>query len=332
MSGSDLAYHLRPNKAIDRNLFIALLERIARVRNVSAYEYIGFGGPMLEDYKALHAALRINKMHSIEKNVETFKRQQFNRPAAFIKLHAKKSSEFFADHQFSEDGTIVWLDYTEAKALKSQLDELVDVINKLDIYDVVKITLNASVSKLGGEDKKPHERAPYRLEMLKKAVGDYAPADLSADDMKTSSYPHTLQRLVKQAVSGIPTQQGQRFFQILSSFTYADGQDMLTVCGIIFESAQDKICKDFIQRSRIKHWPFANLDWSAPQKIAVPALTAKERMRLDEVLPLRLRQPARQQSRLKRHLGYDPSDSNPEALAHYAKYYRVYPHFSRIVL
>ena len=112
MSGSDLAYHLRPNKAIDRNLFISLLERIGRVRNISAYEYIGFGGPMLEDYKALHADLRISRMHSIERNTETFKRQQFNRPASFIKLHEIESGEFFRTHQFHDKGTIVWLDYT----------------------------------------------------------------------------------------------------------------------------------------------------------------------------------------------------------------------------
>jgi len=95
MSGSSIAYHLRQNKAIERNLFIELLARVGRVRNISEYEYIGFGGPLLEDYKALHAALRIKRMHSIEREENTFKRQKFNRPATFVKLHHKDSADFF---------------------------------------------------------------------------------------------------------------------------------------------------------------------------------------------------------------------------------------------
>lgn len=332
MSGSDLAYHLRPNKAIDRNLFIALLERIGRVRNISAYEYIGFGGPMLEDYKALHAALRINRMHSIERNPETFKRQKFNRPASFIKLHQVESGEFFRTHQFNDKGTIVWLDYTEAKELKTQLDEFVSLAASLDCHDVIKITLNASVSKLGAENEPPQNRAASRLKVLRDRIENYAPEDLSPADMQTAAYPKTLQRCVHQAITSLPNREGGRYFQILSSFVYADGQQMLTITGIVFKTPAEKARADFFRQARLAHWPFVNMDWSAPQVIAVPSLTAKERMRLDEVLPTTRGNDQRRQARLERHLGFQPSDTNEMALAHYAQYYRHYPHFSRVVL
>ena len=162
MSGSNLAYHLRPNKAIDRNLFIAILERVGRVRNISGYEYIGFGGPMLEDYKALHAALRISRMHSIERDENTYRRQRFNRPASFVTLHNLHSDEFFRQHEFHEGGSVVWLDYTDSQ-LRSQLDEFASVVSKLDCYDVVKVTLNANPANLGSEELKAHVRLSVPL-------------------------------------------------------------------------------------------------------------------------------------------------------------------------
>lgn len=332
MSGSDLAYHLRPNKAIERNLFISLLERVGRVRNISDYEYIGFGGPMLEDYKAIHGALRISRMHSIERNTETYKRQKFNKPASFIKLHEKESGEFFRTHQFHGGGTIVWLDYTEAKALKKQLDELISVASSLDCYDIIKITLNATSSRWGFEDQDPADRAASRLAALKESIGDYAPEGLVPADMQNSAFPLTLQRCVQQAISVLPTKQGGNYFQILSSFVYADGQQMLTITGIIFKSADRKLKTEFMTKARLRHWPFANMKWDRPQHIAVPTLTAKERMKLDEILPPARKRTELVQQRLQRHLGYQPSEANDMALAHYAKYYRHYPHFSRVVL
>jgi hypothetical protein len=332
MSGSDLAYHLRPNKAIERNLFIALLERVGRVRNISDYEYIGFGGPMLEDYKALHASLRIGKMHSIERDLETYKRQRFNKPAAFIQLHQMDSGEFFRTHQFAENGTIVWLDYTDAGSLKSQLDELLNVVTSLDCYDIVKITLNASVSKLGGDDQPTAARAAFRLNALKERIGDYAPINLTPADMQVAAYPMTLQRCVQQAVSTLPTREGGQYFQILSSFVYADGQQMLTITGIVFKTPADTARTDFVQRARMEHWPFSNMEWAQPKLIAVPSLTAKERMRLDEALPLTKGTDQSKNARLERKLGYQPSREIANSLAHYARYYRIYPHFSRVVL
>ena len=330
MSGSNLAYHLRPNKAIDRNLFIAILERVGRVRNISGYEYIGFGGPMLEDYKALHAALRISRMHSIERDENTYRRQRFNRPASFVTLHNLHSDEFFRQHEFHEGGSVVWLDYTDSQ-LRSQLDEFASVVSKLDCYDVVKVTLNANPANLGSEELKAHERPQARIATLMDRIGSYAPPDLVAADMEAPRYPRTLQRCVKNAVGHLAARAGGRYFQILSSFVYADGQQMLTITGIVFKSPALAACADFMQRARLKSWPFANLDWLPPKQIAVPALTAKERMHLDGVLPFQRGDDAAWQARLKRRLGYS-CGSSTEDLAHYARYYRAYPHFSRIVL
>ena len=106
---------------------------------------------------------------------------------------------------------------------------------------------------------------------------------------------------------------------------------MLTVTGMVFDAADDPKVGEFIAQSRIKHWPFANLDWAPPTPISVPALSAKERMKLDTFLPLKNHDPAKATAKLKKQLGYVPGSEELE-LANYARYYRAYPHFSRVIL
>jgi len=110
-SGATLPYHLRQNKAIDRNLFIDLLGRIGRYRNISDYQYIGFGGPFLEDFKLLHASLRLKNMTSLEQSEEVVKRQKFNKPVSSINPLKKTSGEYLTEFDF-DSPSIVWFDYT----------------------------------------------------------------------------------------------------------------------------------------------------------------------------------------------------------------------------
>ncbi len=333
MSASSIAYHLRQNKAIERNLFIDLLVRAGRVINISDYEYIGFGGPLLEDYKAIHAALRIKRMHSIERDENTYNRQKFNRPASFIKLHYCASEQFFRQHQLSEKGTVVWLDYTNPRELHTQLSEFRQVVSDLDCLDIAKITLNADPSGIGGvaEPEKGISLQQARINLLKGSISDCLPSDIIEDDVTNKNYPSTLQRCVQNSLASLITRTTGRYFHILSSFTYKDGQRMLTITGMVFNGADDLEVARFIDKSRIRHWPFANLDWRPPKEISVPALSAKERMRLDACLPIIRHDPERAATKLKKQLGFVPGSDESE-LANYALYYRAYPHFSRIIL
>lgn len=334
MSGSTIPYHLRQNKAVERNLFIELLARVGRVRNISDYEYIGFGGPFMEDHKALHAALRMGQMHSIERVENTFLRQKFNYPAKFIQTHCKDSDEFFRTHNFSEKGTVVWLDYTSAEDLNEQLNEFHGVVAKLDTFDVAKITLNASTLGLGAfPEVSEIQKAAKRREVLQERIPKYVPADLVDKDFQTKKYPATLQRCVQSSLQDLSGRNTELYFHPLSTFSYADGQTMLTVTGMVFKASDDAEVQQFIAKSRLDQWPFSNLEWAAPMPINMPALSAKERMKLDECLPIgdddgAINNPA---EHLKNHLGFRPGADDGE-LSNYAKYYRQYPHFSRVIL
>lgn len=332
MSGSTIPYHLRQNKAVERNLFIELLARVGRVRNISEYEYIGFGGPFMEDHKALHAALRIGRMHSIERDANTFARQQFNFPAKFITPHYKESEEFFREHRFSETGTVVWLDYTTAEELNQQLNEFHSVVEKLDSYDIAKITLNAGVLGLGlFAECSETAKAEARLKVLQERISEYIPEGLTPKDCTTKRYPSTLQRCVQFSLSKLCTRISGLYFHPLSSFWYADGQPMLTVTGMVYKASDDAGIAEFISQSRLPSWPFANLNWAPPACISVPALSAKERMKLDECLPIDNSTISDPAGYLSGHLGFSPCQSREE-LANYARYYRVFPHFSKVIL
>ncbi len=332
MSGSSIAYHLRPNKAIDRNLFIDLLSRVGRVRNISDYEYIGFGGPFLEDFKAMHTVLRIKRMHSIESDENTYARQLFNTPFKFVTLHKMSSDDFFRDHQFSENGTVVWLDYTSAADLKSQLDEFRSVVAGAGYFDVVKITLNAHPASIPGTLAPGKTHREVRLERLQETIGEYLPASAKEDDLSPANYPRLLLECLRNSVVKLSEGETNRYFQILTSFIYQDGQQMLTVTGIVLDASNEAVKRDFLATSRISFWPFANLDWRQPDSISVPSLSAKERLKLDESLPVE-GDDATVAEALKASLGYVPGqEESIDQLANYARYYRAYPHFSRVIL
>ena len=52
-------YHLRPNKSIDRNLFIQTLIGLSSFFPISEYQYTGFGSYLFDDFKLLHDTLNI---------------------------------------------------------------------------------------------------------------------------------------------------------------------------------------------------------------------------------------------------------------------------------
>lgn len=335
MSGGSIAYHLRENKAIERNLFIELLARVGRVVNISDYTYIGFGGPFLEDFKALHAALRIDKMISIEMDTNVYKRQKFNSPSTFINLQNCSFNEFLSQYEFI-GGNIIWLDYTAPSELYQQLSEFRQLISKLGRFDIGKITLNANPQGLGGNNQSPQTLHAERRDTLLSRLGDFNKFDIAEDDVLPKKYPSTLSRAILSSVSGLASRTTGEYFQPLSSFVYKDGgHQMLTITGIILNAKDDRDKAEFLETSRLDHWPFRNLDWSNPLEISVPALSAKERLKLDEALPLN--STLNPGNELVNYLGYCPSEisnvsETKKLLTHYAKFYRAFPLFSRVVL
>lgn len=326
MSGASIPYHLRPNKAIDRYAFLELLSKIDRYCGISKYKYIGFGGHSLEDFKYIHSRFGISNMFSIEEDPEVYKRQTFNQPHNCIDCLQKSSGEFINEFQRTEE-TIIWLDYVSPSKLLKQIEEFQVTLSKLDALDIIKITVNAHpASYVPCHGMKPAEMQDARINHLKKVLGDIFPsADVTGNMMTEKKFPEALCLVLKYAANKTMSEQTDIYFQPLTAFSYADGQQMLTVTGIILEKDKNE---KFIEKTNLDKWELSNIDWKPPRRINVPDLTIKERLHIDSRLP------NSEAKTIQDELGFlfDSKKSvSLEMLETYVLFYRQSPYFSRIV-
>ena len=91
-------YHLRPNKSIDRNLFVQTLIGLTSVFPVADYWYTGFGSYMFDDFKILHERLNISKMISLEADPQVFSRAKFNLPYNCIDIKNMDSTAYLTSY------------------------------------------------------------------------------------------------------------------------------------------------------------------------------------------------------------------------------------------
>jgi hypothetical protein len=322
--GGTIPYNLRQNKAIERSLFVDLLSRLGRYRNISNYTYIGFGGPFMEDFKLVHTVLRINKMISLEIDKNVLARQNFNSPLSCIDLCSKKSGDFLVTHEF-EGPNIVWFDYAIPKDLPKQLAEVESLVSKLSDGDIVKITLNANPGTLGSPTKGDEDLLDFRAKAAKSRLVSYGPPTVLPDEVTARNYPSLLLKAIenamKKGVAGTPN----LIIQPLSAFVYADGQQMLTVTAIILK---DKFRKDFIFKSRLYAWAYHSLTWRKPLSISIPDLSMKEKIFIESMLP------GATWLEIRSKLGYFIGDKKDEKvlMESFIKYYRMSPSYSRIIM
>jgi hypothetical protein len=86
---------------------------------------------------------------------------------------------------------------------------------------------------------------------------------------------------------------------------------------------------EIIEKSELKRWPFADLNWRGTKTIAVPALSMREKLAVDQLLP---DASARKVvAKLKFRLAAD-YDKCIEAMENYVQFYRHVPQFLRVTL
>jgi hypothetical protein len=121
MSGGNVTYQLRPNKHVERLLFVELVEKIGAYK-ASTFAYISMGGPQLEDHKLFHQVLGITNLYSFEEDEIIYQRQKFNQRPSCVTCIPRTISDFvvnfehFIDENALMDKTLViWLDYASPK-------------------------------------------------------------------------------------------------------------------------------------------------------------------------------------------------------------------------
>lgn len=330
-TGGSIPYHLRQNKAIERNLFIDLLRRLNNYINISDYVYVGFGGPFLEDFKQIHNLLKVNRMISLEVDPNVHARQNFNRPLSCIDTGEKpeSSGDFIKRYDFNDE-VIIWLDYAIPSHLNSQLNELATLITKLKPKDVFKITLNATPETLGRDSNEPDPK-PYRLNRIKEILTDeYCPINPTERDVTFKNYPPFLLKAIQRAINAGLRGRNDISVLPLASFVYKDGQQMLTFTAIIIDNNEiERERERFFECTRIANWLFYNGSWTSPKNINVPVMSLKERIHVESLLP------EASADDISNHLGYFIGKDSAEANTNwnnFIDYYKIVPWYSKVLL
>lgn len=329
-TGSSLPYRLRPNKAVDRELFLSLLTRLTPTLGLEKYHYVGLGGAFLEDFRLVHARLGITKMTCIETDEQVHKRQLFNRPIASIVCVHARLEDYLDTHEF-DTPAIIWFDYTDPKGITTQIERFAQTIGTVPIGSVLRVTLNANPTSLGkpdpndlsveveGEASEDRALKPtiqeWRLARFKERLGALFPSGLTADGMTFKTYGLSLLRALKLAVENEALSFRDRQIVWALATHYADGQPMVTATLVVCSSEDQAIEK------LVKSWEFYTTT-DAPHRLALPALSTLERLTME----------SNNNAQVK--LGFDlpESDMGENPFEAFKKFYRMYPHFSRVEL
>ncbi|WP_175895551.1 O-methyltransferase [Burkholderia cepacia] len=329
-AGSSLPYRLRPNKAVDRELFLSLLMRLAPMLTLENYHYVGLGGPFLEDFRLIHGRLGIAKMTCVETEEQVHRRQLFNRPIASIEC-VHKSLEDHLDETDLDSPAIIWFDYTEPKGITSQIERFARTIGTVPIGSILRITLNANPESLGkpdprdisveadGDVSEDRARKPttqeWRLARFKERLGSLFPSGMTADGMTHKNYGKSLLHALKLAVEkDVLSFRDRRIVWALATH-YADGQSMVTAALVVCQN-DDKTIEE-----SVKAWEF-HATTDAPHRVDLPALSTLERLTME----------SNDDAQTKMGFELPKSNMGENPVEVFKKFYRIYPHFSRVEL
>jgi hypothetical protein len=329
-------YHLRMNKAVDRFIFIELLRELLSLKDGFKLEdatYCSLAGPFLEDHKLIYEFFPKMELVSVESNPQTVKRQRLHKFTSKVTINPVSLSEYLDINQ--PKGTeVFWLDYIFLGG--AQLDEFGRVLERVNEGSVVKITVPCDTKETpfatNGDTYVDEESTlkRKRQQYLDKFVSEFSSFLSTSVDHSDFSRPKKhldpVQSMIKvQSQRSLSAVKGDLRYQILSSSYYNDGTQMLSVAGIVVDKEKTNLV-----RSHFDHWEFKNLDWDPPKQIRVPALSLKERLKLEEHLPIGISA----ETGLTGLLGYliedDPGDSE-DSLRQYDRFCRYYPVFAKVI-
>ena len=305
------AYHLRPNKAVDRVLLAEIIEHAEPEWSFSKSTYYGLGGPLLEDVRVLSDCFPSMRFVCIEKDAETHKRQHFHKSTKHVRLVHSDVNSYLNQEFPSDKCCIFWL---------------------VGLPSIVKVTVPARLANVRDapeEDScqrcywKPNDK---EVEKLHRSFNDYLPFDFSASDLSPRKIVRLILSMFQLAAQRALPSRAENAFQLIHSCIYADGpHPMLSMTGMVCKvSDGEKIAKHF------GSWRHAATNWQEiPQRVDVPDLSVKERLFLEKHLP----SPAGTGKALRRVLGYDIDNSQEASerkLLQYQEFYRFYPLFTKV--
>lgn len=269
-------FDLRPAKSIERKMLCELFRRLSALSPLDRYRYVGMGSTYFSDFSLFHKALGIEDMVSIEREVQSRARFEFNCPYRCVRFEFGESTSVLSRLTW-EAPTILWLDY-DGKLTRDILGDIKHAAAKAGAGSVLTVTVNAH----------PDQGAKATLRKLKDRVGeDKIPIDVKPKALLLWGLATVCRRIVvneieetlRQRNAGLKDADRLRFKQLVH-FHYRDTAYMMTVGGILYQDAN---------ASEIEKCAFHQLrffrDGAEACRIEVPCLTYREIRGLDTLLP-----------------------------------------------
>ena len=329
MSGEDIPYQLRPNKFIDRQMFLELLSRLVVPRGLENYIYVSMGGRHLVDHHAVYNRLGVTAQYSFDQSENEVARQRFNKPTGAAICEELNSADLPSeiDTIFArfprKKNLIVWLDYTNA-ARRTQLQEAVQTLIRLKHGDVFRITMNANPQTLSAGDawQKAGSEGPgqFRAQRLRLQIPEFLPTDVIA--ISENDLPAVLARCIQLATNEATRLQPKLTFRPVLITSYKDTTRMLTAACVVTD--RDEV--EPFPAQLFTRWKFACRGWSDIQYISAPVLSTKEQYRLDA----HLHQGPRKMLRSLKFLPAEDEEQSLQALKSYRSFHRYYPSFRHV--
>ena len=328
-------YSIRPAKQVERRLIIECLSALRGPFNLDRYRYVGFGSLWFMDSLLVHEHLGVANQVSIEKNVTSRSRFEFNLPLRSIRMMFTDSTSALDELLQKRQPTIAWLDY-ESRPKGRVKDDVSRYCANAYGGDVLMITVCATplltpvaVEAADADEKEEQQDlADSECAKLQRHFGSAAPLSLTPADLTPEHLPRhyyeTLSRFIENVIDATNTRRnaGARVsWKQLFHFVYQDGALMMTLGGI-FSSPH--------KRNAVNSCDFARSPGYNPsrdaQEIQIPVLTTRE------VLWLRSRLPARGNKKLRD----DPSTARTGVPARdmdlFEAVERFYPAFNETVV
>jgi hypothetical protein len=331
MSGDNVPYQLRPNKFIDRQLFMDFLSRTVPTIGAEKYVHISMGGRHLVDHHAVYRQIGIPWLCSFDFDENVVLRQKKNRPVDTTICLAIKSVDLSGEIDGivnkckGSKNIIVWLDYTNPKEILSQLQEAVEIMKRMRQGDILRITMNSDVRALAKPEEWQQQRASspaaYRARKLKDRVGSFMPTNVSS--IGDHELPMVLVQCVRLATAKAEGENGQARFSPALITKYMDTTPMVTVTVM----ARNKSEKGFSLPS-LNDWKFAAKSWRSMISISAPDLSIREKLDIDRNLSMT-------SSKILKMIGYFPGSDRAkarQALEDYKRLHRYYPSFSHVAM
>ncbi|MEP1590844.1 O-methyltransferase [Sulfitobacter sp.] len=277
-------YSVRPNKHVDRELFVDLVGRCLSYEDVGRCAYISMGGPQMADHIAMYRRNGISKLYSFDMDEDVVRRQAFNSPSTQTCCRAHLASDLPGrldqiSEELAADRLVLWLDYTGIGSRGQQLTEFQNTLAALSVGDIARVSLEASFlpdqrkAELPAEIRSNHQAA--MAELLRREVGELHPEDVEVETI--NDIPLYLAKCVERVCDRVSSQPGEpKHFAPLLLTSYSDSSPMFTATILVQNDAD--------QPNAPGSFPFLAQSWNDIENLEVPELSARERAFVDRIL------------------------------------------------